>query len=206
MADHIVKFKEVPKGQKLQFLWDYYRVPALITACCALLIGIIIKTVFFAPKIDMNLLFTSKYQIASGEIDEIEKSLELIGDETKNYALTYVQYNPDQIDYNPQQFFSDSIKLNSELSMSESFVQIVDDQMFEYLKSEGLIATYKEMGIESDESIKLSLGALLENERYDKFYITLRPKDSSQIEDEEQSAWYESSVEFIKKVEKILAD
>lgn len=202
MADHIVRYKEVPKGQKMQYLWDYYRWPVIIAASLIVFFSYIAKVVFFTPEPDMSILMTSEYLMFSDEIKYIEEALEekMTAPKKPDFKIVNIQYDPNQMDYDANTFLANSVKLNAELSSADSYIQISDEQMFNYLKSEDLVSQFDEIGSDKEGDIKISLGSFIGDDKYSEFYITLRPRENSQITDEKSSEKYEYAVNFIKSV------
>ncbi len=201
--DHIVKLKEVPKGQKLQYIWDYWRVPGLL-----ILIGLFVvislgKTIFFPEKIHMEVLFTCRYDINDEQKNEMTKDLKdfYIANEDDNYKITYVRNNVEIADLQPEVYAADLSKLIVEITSASAYVLLADEDMFDALVADGLVSTYKEVGIDSDEYIKISADKVFKNDIYKgKFYFTLRPREVSQLYDDKALENYEYSVNYIKKL------
>ncbi|MBE7053285.1 MAG: hypothetical protein E7391_03320 [Ruminococcaceae bacterium] len=199
----VVKFKDVPKGQKLQYIWDYWRLPAIIIVSLLVLFGWIFSTVFFSQKVDMNILVTCKYSMNEEQIHQIETDFKNSYPKAKdhNYKATYVQNNIEIAEHNPEAYSADITKLIGEISSGDSYVFVLDDDMFEAFKADGLIGTYKEIGIDSDEDIKISLDKVFTNEHFKgKFYLCLRPREVSQLNSEKDVEKYEYAVGFVKFV------
>lgn len=201
--DHIVKLKEVPKGQKLQYIWDYWRVPGIL-----IIIGLFVaislgKTIFFPPKVHMEVLFTCRYDVNEEQKTEMKKDLEdfYVANEGDNYKLTYVRNNVEIADIQPEVYAADLSKLIVEITSASAYVFLADEDMFDALIADGLVSTYKEVGIDSDEYIKISADNVFKNDIYKgKFYFTLRPREVSQLYNDKAVEKYEYSVNYIKKL------
>lgn len=201
--DHIVKLKEVPKGQKLQYIWDYWRVPGIL-----IIIGLFVaislgKTIFFPPKVHMEVLFTCRYDVNEEQKTEMKKDLEdfYVANEGDNYKLTYVRNNVEIADIQPEVYAADLSKLIVEITSASAYVFLADEDMFDALIADGLVSTYKEVGIDSDEYIKISADKVFKNDIYKgKFYFTLRPREVSQLYNDKALEKYEYSVNYIKKL------
>ena len=201
--DHIVKLKEVPKGQKLQYIWDYWRVPGIL-----IIIGLFVaislgKTIFFPPKVHMEVLFTCRYDVNEEQKTEMKKDLEdfYVANEGDNYKLTYVRNNVEIADIQPEVYAADLSKLIVEITSASAYVFLADEDMFDALIADGLVSTYKEVGIDSDEYIKISADKVFKNDIYKgKFYFTLRPREVSQLYNDKAVEKYEYSINYIKKL------
>ncbi len=213
MADHVVRLKEVPKGQRLQYIWDYYRYPALIAVIVAVVVISLIKAIFFQTKPDATVLMTTNLYVDQQTIQQMRSDLtsltgDVNGDGETEVLFSYIPYNSERDD--PQTFMTMSQKLMAELSTAQSMLQIVDDYMFEYLKIQELVATYSELvpygytPDAPDADIKIPLKSLqvFSGEAYqdlpDNLYLTLRPKEASQLSDSaSKHAYYDSQVNLL---------
>lgn len=203
MADHKVKFNEVPKGQKMQFLWDYYKWPFVIFLIIAVCITYFVKLIFFTPAPDISVIVTGKYYYSDEDTNAIkgtfQKLLSSNGEDEKNISVISIQYNSDMYEYDSQQFLANSSKLTAELSTVDSLIYVCDETMFGYLKDEDLVASNKEIGGDGKNDIKIPLSKIINNERYKDLYVTLRPKKYSQTEEStKNSERYEIAVNLIK--------
>ena len=199
----VVKFKDVPKGQKLQYTWDYWRLPAIIVILIVLFLGVIFYTIFSTPKVDMNVLLTCKYTLDENHIAQVESDMKNAyeHEKNKNYQITYIQINEEMSKINPTTHAAEMTRLRGEIASPDSYVYLLDDDMFNEFKSEGLIATYRELGLDSDEDIKISADKIFTNPNFKgKFYLCLRPKNISQLDSKKNIEKYEYALNFIKNV------
>ena len=70
----MIKLSEVPKGQKWQYLWDYYRFPALAAVIGLIFAVSLIKTIFFTPKADVGIIFTTELSLSDSEGEKFAKA------------------------------------------------------------------------------------------------------------------------------------
>jgi hypothetical protein len=151
----------------------------------------------------MEVLFTCRYDINEEQKNEMTKDLKdfYTANEDDNYKITYVRNNVEIADLQPEVYAADLSKLIVEITSASAYVLLADEDMFDALIADGLVSTYKEVGIDNDEYIKISADKVFKNDIYKgKFYFTLRPREVSQLYDDEALENYEYSVNYIKKL------
>ncbi len=194
MADHVYKLREVPKGQRLKFFWDYYRIPVTVGIICVIALISILQTVVFAPKKDMTILVASETYVSWDIWEQVRDELCVMPLDLNEDGKVIVEINdnhitPDMQNTDPETYMAVQTKLMASLSTAESALQIVDEKTMEYFAEQQLLGTYAElpdvMGHEADEVIQIPLKELTPFKNVegipDGLYMTLRPKDAMQL-------------------------
>ena len=77
MADHVYKLREVPKGQRIAFFWQYYRWPVLAGIVVLALAVSLLWNMFLRPRSDFSLLAVTG---ASVDADALQTELDTLLD------------------------------------------------------------------------------------------------------------------------------
>lgn len=216
MADHMVKFKEVPKGQRWQFFWDYYRVPTIVGIIVAVIVISLIKTIFFTPEPDINILLTTQYTFSDENLEKFNKQVENLiddfdGDNKKIVLTTPIAYNDKVSETDPQYAMAALTKFNVELASGLNIIQITDDALYERYKVSECLATYEvfeDFGVkcpyeDKKEIVKIPLKeikAFSNIDHADELYITIRPPMQQHTKKEKDRKIYTFNLEFINKL------
>ena len=211
MADHVYKFKEVPKGQRLKFFWDYYRIPVAVGIVGAIPLISILQTVVFAPKKDMSILVAGETYVAWDTWEQAQEKLCTMPLDLNEDGKVIVEINdnyiaPNMQNTDPEAYMAVQTKLMASLSVAESALQVVDEKIMEYFAEEQLLGTYAElpdtMGHEPTEVIQIPLKELKPFKHIegipDGLYMTLRPKEAMQLGNSEAKlAAYEKQIQAL---------
>lgn len=194
MADHVYKFKEVPKGQRWKFFWDYYKLPTIGIIIGVIAVVSIFYTVVLAPKRDISIVTATQSYVAPEVWSQAGEALNAMPLDLNGDGKVIVEINDNQLDpkmaqSDPETYQVIQTKLMASLSTAESALQIVDEAYFEFLGEEGLLGTYAElpdtMGHDAKEIIKIPLSELKpfrDTEGLPEgLFMTLRPEDGMQI-------------------------
>ncbi len=194
MADHVYKFKEVSKGQRWKFFWDYYKYPTL-----AIVVGIIaviyfLQTVVFAPKKDISIIIATETYVTQEVWTQANEALNAMPLDLNEDGKVIVQLNNNHVDpsmakTDPETYQMVQTKLVASLSTAESALQIIDEGTFDYFNGESLLGTYAElsdaMGHDANEIIKIPLSELKPFRGVEGLpeglFMTLRPKEAMQL-------------------------
>lgn len=213
MADHMVKFSEVPKGQRFQQFKDYYKWPSFAALFALIVLIIFIKAALFAPKYDAFLLVSTKETLLEDTIKQIEatyaeKGLNLNGDKINSVSITEITYSNEMSKKTPNIAMAMQTKLLAAFASKENIIQIVDDESYDAFKAQDYIGTYKDLGAKGDifdkdksEDVKIPLSCVpfFENidalENKDKLYLTIRPRIDAQLKDKDALAEYERQLD-----------
>lgn len=216
MADHMIKLKEVPKGQKMRYLWDYYRIPALVTIIVVFVLYSIVKAIFFTPGPDINVLLTTKNTVSSENISNFNKALETVledynNDGKKLHQTMPIVINDEAASEEPQYASAMYNKFVGELSSGLTIIQITDEEFYKYYEEQQCLATYdvfKQFGVEMpegnmDDVIKIPLSQIkiFSDVKHDEeLYLTLRPPMNYHIKNEKDKQFYINNLKFINKL------
>lgn len=218
MADHMIKLKEVPKGQKMQYLWDYYRFPALAFVIGAILVGSLVKTIFFTPKPDINIMFTTQFNLLDEESEKYDTAVQNAiddynGDGKKLVETSRLAYDETSGNNDPQYMQAVLTKMDVELAAGTSIVQICDDYLYPRYEKSGCIATYKvfeDFGVEiphksGDDIVKIPFSSIkrfanIKSSNGNEIYITLRPPMEKWYKNEKDRTNYINHLKFIAKL------
>ncbi len=200
MADHVYKPSEIPKGQRFQYFWDYYKIPVLVGVLILIVVIYFLKTVVFAPKTDVSILIASREYVDYGVTEQIAEQMralpyDLDGDGDVLVSMDYIHLDPEAQQQDPEYYNAQKMKLVAVLSTAETALQIVDEETYQYLEAEELIGTYSELsdtyGHVSDEPIKIPFSSFALFNQYQErlpqgLYFTLRPKDAMRLGNSEK--------------------
>jgi len=200
MADHVYKPSEIPKGQRFQYFWDYYKIPVLVGVLILIAVVYFLKTVVFAPKTDVSILIASREYVDYEVTEQIAEKMralpyDLDGDGKVEVSIDYIHLDPEAQQQDPEYYNAQKMKLVAILSTAETALQIVDEETYQYLEAEELIGTYGELsedyGHAPDEAIKIPLSSFALFNQYNEqlpqgLFFTLRPKDAMQLGDSEK--------------------
>ena len=216
MADHMVKFKEVPKGQRWQFFWDYYRVPTIVGIIIAIVVISLIKTIFFTPEPDINILLTTQYTFSDENLEKFNSKVENLiedvdGDNKKIVLTTPIAYNEKVSETDPQYAMAALTKFNVELASGLNIIQITDDALYERYKVSECLATYEvfeNFGVkfsyeDKNEIVKIPLKeikAFSDIDHADELYLTIRPPMAQHTKKDKDKEFYVSNLNFVKKL------
>ncbi len=208
MADKIYKLKDIPKGQKLAYIWDYYKwhiivVVVFVLACVSLVVQNLNK-----ERYDSYILFTmsggklmeeSRYGLETG-IEEL--GIDNNGDSYNNLFISTVLFPEDMLSsVTAQEAEVNMQRLVAELTSGECIIQITDDKLYKTLENYQVLASYEDLKGEVDGTgiIKIPytetvLEEIVPMEAYGReLYLTLRPGDLDNV-------IYRDQIEIFKKL------
>ena len=215
MADHTYKLSEIPKKQLLPHFWEYYKVPAIITAVVGIIVCWLIYSIFLSPKPDSSILFASSNVVTFESLEKLEEELYEAAYDYNGDNKNLIDFNTNIIDSSNEidleHYAAANQKLIVMLSTDSYIIQIVDETMFNFLKEEQLLGTYGEFedyytGNPSDSYVKIPLSklevfkespSLLNND----YYLTIRDRASSHIEGSESKTQnYENHLDMVARI------
>ena len=208
MADKIYKLKDIPKGQKLAHIWEYYKwhiigVVVFVLACVSLVVQNLNK-----ERYDSYILFTmsggqlmeeSRYSLETG-IEEL--GIDNNGDSYNNLFISTVLFPEDMLSsVTAQEAEINMQRLVAELTSGECIIQITDDKLYKTLENYQVLASYEDLKGEVDGTgiIKIPytetvLEEIVPMEAYGKeLYLTLRPGNLDNV-------IYRDQIEIFKKL------
>lgn len=194
MADHVYKFREVPKGQRWNFFWDYYKIPVAVTIISVIALVSILKTTVFAPKKDIVIVTATETYVLPEVWSAVEEQLCLMPFDFNEDGKVLAELNVNHIDpklqeTDPETFMAIQAKLTASLSTAESALQIVDEKTVSFFREQALLGTYAEMpaveGHAPEEELIIPLKELTPFKNVeglpDGLFMILRPEDAMQI-------------------------
>lgn len=218
MADHMIKLSEVPKGQKWQYLWDYYRFPALAAVIGLIFAVSLIKTIFFTPKADVGIIFTTEYNLSDDEGEKFDKAVYSVledynGDGKKLAETTRLAYNEASAKSDAQYAQAVLTKISVELAAGTNILQICDDKLYPTYEGNGCLATYKvfkDFGVDikhtdDNEIVKIPFAEIkafsdIKSANGEEIYLTVRPPMEKWYNNEKQRKNYTDNLKFIAKL------
>lgn len=208
MADKVYKLKDIPKGQRLSHIWEYYKwhiivVVAFVLACVSLVVQNLNK-----EKYDSYMLFT----MSGGYMTEesrlaLEEGIEDLnidnnGDSYSNLYISTVLFPEDMLaSATAADAQANMQRLVAELAAGECVIQITDDDLYKTLETYETLATYESLDglVEGEGVIKIPYNETkLEDfvpmeELGNQLYVTLRPGDLDNV-------IYRDQIEVFKKI------
>lgn len=160
MADHVYKLREVPKGQRIAFFWQYYRWPVLAGIVVLALAVSLLWNMFLRPRSDFSLLAVTGASVDADalqtELDTLldADALDLNGDgrttpDTRCLTLTENSSDP----------YGSDMQLSVLLASGEYSVCLVDDEGYTRLSDAGALGVWGTLGDstghDADETVKL---------------------------------------------------
>lgn len=208
MADKTYKLKDIPKGQKLAHIWEYYRWHIVVVIALVLSVVSLVVQNLNKEKYDSYMLFT----MSGGYVTEearlaLEEGIEELdidnnGDSYSNLYISNVLFPKDMLDPTTAQEAQVNMqKLIAELTAGECIIQITDDKIYETLERHETLATYESLDglVEGEGVIKIpynetKLEDIVPMEEFgNQLYVTLRPGDTDNV-------IYRDQIEVFKKL------
>lgn len=215
MADHFVKISEVPKEQRLQYFWDYYKIHTIVAIILVISIVSIVKATVFRTKEDSFVLIAGQTVPVTSDVKiNVQNYLsngefDLNGDGKSFHNVEFVMLKSDEsqnqttIDVEVESV--NLTKLTALFTTGNYVLQIVDETMAEVLIREGLVSKAdsfegknypEENGIVkipvSDTKLKEAFGV-----NADKYFIMPRGRDGMSAGNDKKVKNYENSVKVL---------
>lgn len=215
MADHTYKLSEIPLKKRFSHFWEYYKVPTLIILIFSIIVLALIKAMFFSPRPDINVIIANDSFVPLETWDKLYAAFEPNVSDYDDDGKVLIDINVNTVDKNTemdiQQYAASNQKLIAVLSTGEYVIQVVDETMFNFLKSERLIGTYEDLsafntGKKATEDVKIPLSDIpslneVAKELTEEYFLTIRAKDSAQLGNSEKRAkQYENHLETFAKI------
>lgn len=214
--DKIYKIKDVPKGQKLRFFFDYCFLPVLGIISAIVLVVLMAKFFFFAPKNDYGVILVNtdseEYLLNQFHIEISQRLDEVIGDvngDGKNtYTISYSNINEDTSMTDPEYYGAQVDKYYAEITSGKSLILIGDEEVFakSYI-GEDLCATNDELGLGElsvdEKYVKIPLKnipSMKELRFADRLYLSIRSKDDIDFDNDSRRENYENNLKAFKKI------
>ena len=174
MADKVYRLKDVPKGQKLQFFFDYYKVHMAVAAFIISFIVIGIYELTHVPKFDMQItLFGQNMKISENVLATFESELEKLDidlnkDEKVDVSVTplikSVSENGSSGEFNEVAY--------AQISIGDSYVMITDENILnDFLKPRSALLTYEEADLDGEGVIEIPYEQTIFNDYIEEEYF-----------------------------------
>lgn len=201
-------FENVPKGKKLKYYKDYYLIPSIILLIAIFMVVSIIKVTVFREKEDLNIMIAA----ASTDLDVshtamIENAIienfdvDFDGNGKEKLIISEAIMSAMGTDYRTaEQDMAAGMKLSAILEGSLCTIQLVDENIYQFLLKEEMIETYENLekyGFLGEGYIKIPLSETkLDPKNLDPLYITIRPEASTRLRPE----IYQQHIELVKQI------
>ena len=211
MGDHFVKISEVPKEKRLSYFWDYYKIHTIVIILLIISVISLVKVTVLRTVPDSEILMvTIGNKIHNDYVPKTEEMLSSLpidfnGDGKAIASIQKIALSAAERPEDAELEYTTTMKLSAVLSSAQCIIQIVDEDIFEYLDSEGLIGTYDELsgyGFSGSEKIKVPLSETVFSDELispyeNELYITLRPKDASLLSNKKKEQNYENQLKLL---------
>lgn len=214
--DKKYKIKDVPKGQKLRFFFDYNFLPIVGIIFGIILVVFMTKFFFFAPKEDYGVILVNtdseEYLINQFHVEISQRLDEVIGDVNgdgkSNYTISYSNINEDTSMTDPEYYGAQLDKYYAEVTNGKSLILIGDEEVFSksYI-GEKLCALNEELGLESlsvdEKYVKIPLKNIssMKDLRFaDRLYLSIRTKEDINFDNDSRRENYENNLKAFKKI------
>ena len=202
-------FENVPKGKRLKYYKDYYLIPSIILLIAILMVVSIIKVTVFREKEDLNIMIAAASTDLSVEHTRIIENAVI-----KNYDIDFNKNGKEKLvisevimsakgmdDYKTaEQDIAAAMKLSAVIEGSLCTIQIVDENMYQFLLKEEMIETYENLekfGLSGEGHIKVPLSETkLDPKNLDPLFLTVRPEATSRLDPKD----YKNHIELVKKI------
>ncbi len=214
--DKKYKIKDVPKGQKLRFFFDYNFLPIVGIIFGIILVVFMTKFFFFAPEEDYGVILVNtdseEYLINQFHVEISQRLDEVIGDVNgdgkSNYTISYSNINEDTSMTDPEYYGAQLDKYYAEVTNGKSLILIGDEEVFSksYI-GEKLCALNEELGLESlsvdEKYVKIPLKNIssMKDLRFaDRLYLSIRTKEDINLDNDKRLENYENNLKAFKKI------
>ncbi len=205
MADKVYKLKDVPKGQRLKFFFDYYKIHMAVVAFVVLFFVIGIYEMLTAPNFDMQITFFAQdMKISENVLKSIETELEELDIDLNEDGKVDVGITPliKNVGQNGASGEFNEVAY-AEISIGNSVVMITDENILkDFLEPRNAVAKREQLasfGFEGEGYLKIPYEQTLFNDYVEENYfgremfVVVKPGD---IKDET----YARQIEAFKKI------
>lgn len=197
MADKKYTLKDIPKGQKLSYIYDYYKYHIIISILAIVAFVSLVTGISNQEQYDTKILFTaSNITTDNAVFDLLESEIAKMGVDVNgdSYSVPLVR---NIIMFEDMTGFENAPEssmlmqaLFAELTANECKIEIFDDSMYDMLLKNDVVATYESLNgeLRGEGLIKIpyqetKLNDMVPMENFNKqLYVTIRPGDINNIE------------------------
>ena len=214
--DKVYKLKDVPKGQRLRYFFDYNFLPLIGIIFAVILAIVMTKFFFFSPENDYGVILVNtdseEYLLNQFHVEISQKLDETIGDingDEKNlYTISYSNINEDTSMTDPEYYGAQVDKYYAEITNAKALILIGDEGVFRdsYI-GEKISATNEELGLGDmsvDETyVKIPLKDIpsMKDLKYaDRLFLSFRAKEDINLSDNSKLKNYNNNLKAFKKI------
>lgn len=214
--DKIYKLRDVPKGQRLRYFFDYNFLPLLGMIVAVILSVVMIKFFFFSPKADFGVILVNtdseEYTLNHFHTRITQRLDNIIGDVNDDgksiFSISYSNINEDTSMTDPEYYGAQVDKYYAEITLQKSLILIGDEGVFrDSFIGEKLCATNDELGVgylsEDDTYVKIplsSIPSMSDLEYADSLFLSIRSKDDINFDNNARMENYNNNLKAFKKI------
>ena len=212
--DKVYKFKDVPKGQRLRYFFDYNFLPLMGIIFAIVLIVVMSRFFFFSPKPDYGVILVntdSEEYMLSGFHSELSQCFdETIGDVNGDgeniYTISYSNINEDLAMKDPEYYGANVDKYYAQLSSGKSLILVGDESAFERsFIGEKICALNDELGLSEysvhEKYVKIpftQIESLKKLKNADKLFLSICSKEDIDFTNESIKSNYDNNLKAFR--------
>ena len=216
MADHFVKIKEVPKEQRLDYIWDYYKFHILIGIVLIISLISILSTTVFRTKEDVYMVVVGGSILPTETFEEVKNTLNSLNlDVNEDGKLKHEIQNLGYSGISDITMATDTqadatmgMKINAVLSTGNHIIQIVDKNMVNAFIEQGIAGKVSDFPgknyVNDGTYVKIPLSETKLYESFGKFkddyVILVRGKDRVSANSDKKIKNYERQIKALDMI------
>ncbi len=217
MADHNVKLSEVPKGKRLAYFWDYYKIHTIVAILLLAATVSILKSTVFRTKEDAFILIAGTGSLSEQTVSDIRTALnsmdiDVNGDgKIKNdvVGVSFLsQKTENSKDTDMELEAAQSMKMSGVLSTGNYIIQIADEKMADYLIAQNVVAKPQDFSNKyytvDENYVKIPISATKLAKAFgnyaDNYFIVVRGKDRVSTGSNKKMKNYENQIKVLNKI------
>lgn len=217
MADHNVKLSEVPKGKRLAYFWDYYKIHTIVAILLLAATVSILKSTVFRTKEDAFILIAGTGSLSEQTVSDIRTALnsmdiDVNGDgKIKNDVVSVSflsQETENSKDTDMELEAAQSMKMSGVLSTGNYIIQIADEKMADYLIAQNVAAKPQDFSNKyytvDENYVKIPISATKLAKVFgnyaDNYFIVVRGKDRVSTGSNKKMKNYENQIKVLNKI------
>lgn len=217
MADHNVKLSEVPKGKRLAYFLDYYKIHTIVAILLLAATVSILKSTVFRTKEDAFILIAGTGSLSEQTVSDIRTALnsmdiDVNGDgKIKNDVVSVSflsQETENSKDTDMELEAAQSMKMSGVLSTGNYIIQIADEKMADYLIAQNVAAKPQDFSNKyytvDENYVKIPISATKLAKVFgnyaDNYFIVVRGKDRVSTGSNKKMKNYENQIKVLNKI------
>lgn len=223
--DKYMKLKDIPKGQRWEHFWTYYKVQTIIGAFVVLLVAMLVKDVVFKEKVDIYLTVASSEYASDAVSAELSRVLQQYGEDFDGNGdlsvyVDQITMSTESYTVDPEMVMAAQTRLIAQFQDKNQIIFLMDQDIYDYLNydEEGedtaIFANLADtvggsvtplLGEETDKLYLKDIPAYQENELLQQlpqemFFVMRREQDVNPKGDEEIAEIYQRSVKMMENL------